>query len=127
MAQEAKCLRTLRGDSKGCACKRSRGRARVTESSPGHQDSKGQRKLAFFIYGPGSKVPAHFAWGLEGLRLQAQPGSRSCDRVLSWAPRFKRSAQAGLFHLWPRKQSACALCVGTRRAALASAAGVALV
>ncbi|MDN7478248.1 hypothetical protein QZM71_25605, partial [Burkholderia multivorans] len=33
-AQEAKRLRALREDSKGCACKRSRGRARVTESSP---------------------------------------------------------------------------------------------
>ena len=35
-AQEAKRLRALREDSKGCACKRSRGRARVTEPPPGH-------------------------------------------------------------------------------------------
>ncbi|MGN6086594.1 hypothetical protein, partial [Trinickia sp.] len=37
---------------------------------------------------PGSKGPAHVAWGLERLRLHAQPGSRLCDRVLSWAPVF---------------------------------------
>ncbi|WP_232443454.1 hypothetical protein, partial [Burkholderia ubonensis] len=63
LAQEAKRLRALREDSKGCACKRSRGRARVTESSPGHHliSEKVSASWPFFIFSPGSKAPARFA------------------------------------------------------------------
>ncbi|WP_425022117.1 hypothetical protein [Paraburkholderia rhizosphaerae] len=51
-AQEAKRLRALREDSKGRACKRGRGRARVTESSPGHHGLKRSAMPAFFIFRP---------------------------------------------------------------------------
>ncbi len=176
-AQEAKRLRALREVSKGSACKRCRGRACVTESSPGHQvlkkvgicrpfpfsgpGSKAPARFAgglerqrlqalpgsrlcdrvlswapgfkkvgicrpFPFSGPGSKAPARFAGGLERQRLQALPGSRLCDRVLSWAPGFKKVGKCLPFSIFrPRKQSACALCGRSRKAALASAAGVA--
>ncbi|MDG0022921.1 hypothetical protein [Trinickia sp. Y13] len=59
----------------------------MTESSPGHQFFKKVSFAGLFsLFRPGSKVPAHLAGGLERLRLQAQPGSRLRDRVLSWAP-----------------------------------------
>jgi hypothetical protein len=72
-AQEAKRLRALREDSKGRACKRGRGRARVTESSLGHQDIKkvGGTPAFFHLY-------AQEAKRLRALREDSK--GRACKR-----------------------------------------------
>ncbi|SOZ22082.1 hypothetical protein CBM2623_A170293 [Cupriavidus taiwanensis] len=48
----------------------------------------------FFHFCPGRKALERFSRGRERLRLQAQPGSRLRDRVLSWAPDHRKTRSA---------------------------------
>jgi len=48
-----------------------------------------------------SQVLEHLTWGRERSGMQARPGSRLCDRVLFWAPKFRKAdhfSMIGLFY-----------------------------
>jgi len=83
----------------------SRGRARVTESSSGHQFRKPcSTSRAFSFLGPEREVPADFPRGLERIApAGAIPGSRMGDRVLFWAPIRKPCSTSRAFSFSARK------------------------
>ncbi|AJY14527.1 hypothetical protein AK34_1203 [Burkholderia dolosa AU0158] len=101
-------LRGFRRDSKGCACKRSRGLRHVGESRPLRQTINARLVRAFLLIVEARphagawlrgwrKPPARLPAGLEGLRLQAQPRPASRRRVPSAPPTNKCPPRAGIF------------------------------
>jgi len=63
--------------------------------------------VGFFHSSPERQVLEHLTWGRERSGMQARPGSRLCDRVLSWAPKFRKAdhrKMVGFFHSSPERQ-----------------------